>query len=262
MSQCRNNTVMVKRKSLLYRSGAGRGDFCINHVEGCSHGCLYPCYAMLIKKKAGVISNYEDWRRAKLVENALELLEQETSRYKDRIKSVHLCFSTDPFMYGHDEVEDLSIEIIKRLNNKNISCSLLTKGIYPVDLIKDLGYDNEYGITLVSLDESFRKDYEPYAARFEERIEALRYLHEKGFKTWVCMEPYPTPNIIRQDLMKILEAVSFVDEIIFGKLNYSSKVKAFLHSKEFYNSQAKAVINFCSKNKIKCYIKAGTITQC
>ncbi|MEW6675523.1 MAG: radical SAM protein [Nitrospirota bacterium] len=253
---------VCKRKSLLYRSSAGRGDFCINHVEGCSHGCLYPCYAMLIKKKAGVISDYEDWRQPKLVENALELLEQEISRYKDRIKSVHLCFSTDPFMYGYNEVEDMSIEIIRRLNNRSITCSLLTKSVYPVERIEYLGNDNEYGITLVSLDENFRKDYEPYTARFEERIETLRYLYEKGFKTWVCMEPYSTPNIIKQDLIKILETISFVDEIVFGKLNYSPKVKAFPHAKEFYNSQAKAVINFCKRNKIKCYIKAGTITHC
>lgn len=255
-----NNIGTITRKSLLYRSGVEYGDFCINHVEGCSHGCLYPCYAMMLKKRAGVISNYEDWRKPKLVENALDLLEKEIPRYKSKIKFVHLCFSTDPFMYGHNEVEKLSIEIIRRLNNNNITCTLLTKGIYPVDLIKDLRPINEYGITLVSLNEDFRRSYEPYTSRFEERIDALRCLHERGFKTWVSIEPYPTPNIVQQDLIKILEAISFVDEIVFGRLNYSPKIKLFSHSKEFYNSQAKTVMHFCKKNKIKWHIKEGTIS--
>jgi DNA repair photolyase len=97
-------------------------------------------------------------------------------------------------------------------------------------------------ITIVSFEESFRKDYEPFAARFNERVEALWSLHWKKFKTWVSIEPYPTPNIIKQDLLKILEAVSCVDEIIFGRLNYNAKVRAFSHPAEFYNSQAKTVI--------------------
>ncbi|HWR58275.1 MAG TPA: radical SAM protein [Thermodesulfovibrionales bacterium] len=256
----KNNLRTIKRKSLLYRSGVEYGDFCINHVEGCSHGCLYPCYAMMLKKRTGVISSYEDWCKPKLVENAIELLEKEIPRYKSKIKFVHLCFSTDPFMYGHDEVGKLSIEIVRRLNDNNITCTLLTKGVYPVELLQTLSCQNEYGITLVSLDEAFRQSYEPYTASFEERIEALRYLHEKGFKTWVSIEPYPTPNIVSQELKEILDKVSFSDKIVFGRLNYSSKVKAFPNAREFYNSQAKAVVNFCKGSTIKYHIKQGTVS--
>lgn len=259
----------IRRKSLLYKSRVEFADFCINHVEGCSHGCRYPCYAMMMKKRCGVISTYEDWTRPKIVENAPELLERELSRYQGRIKSVHLCFSTDPFMFGYDEIGQLSLKLMRRLNGENIPCTVLTKGVYPEEIALDEGMSpdlpqarrrNEFGISLVSLDEDFRRDYEPNAARFEERIKSLRYLHEKGFKTWVSMEPYPTPNIIRQDLLEILEAVSFVDKIIFGRLNYSPKTRAFSHTKTFYNSQAKSVTDFCEENNISCYIKDGTLT--
>ncbi|MCL5237385.1 MAG: radical SAM protein [Nitrospirae bacterium] len=250
----------IKRKTLLYKSGVEYGDFCINHVEGCSHGCLYPCYAMMLKKRMGVISSYEDWCKPKLVENAIDLLEKEIPRYKSKIKFVHLCFSTDPFMYGHDEVGRLSVEIVRRLNNNNITCTMLTKGVYPVELLQKLSRQNEYGITLVSLNEDFRKSYEPYAAPFEERIEALRWLHMMGFKTWVSIEPYPTPNIVSQDLKKILDKISFADKIVFGRLNYSTKIKAFPQAREFYNDQAKAVVNFCKGGKIKYHIKEGTVS--
>ena len=261
MKYIANGLQRIRRKSLLYKSGVEFADFCINHVEGCSHGCRYPCYAMMMKKRCGVISSYEDWTRPKIVENAPELLEGELVRYQGRIKSVHLCFSTDPFMFGYDEIGQLSLKLMRRLNVENIPCTVLTKGVYPrgIALDRELTMENEFGITLVSLDEGFRRDYEPNASRFEDRIRSLRYLHEKGFKTWVSMEPYPTPNIIRQDLLKILEAVSFADEIIFGRLNYSPKTRAFSHTKTFYNSQAKSVTDFCEENNISCYVKDGTL---
>jgi DNA repair photolyase len=33
------------------------------------------------------------------------------------------------------------------------------------------------------------------AATLKDRLEALRRIHEAGSKTWVSIEPYPTPNI-------------------------------------------------------------------
>lgn len=126
--------------------------------------------------------------------------------------------STDPFMYGYEEVSDMSIKILKRLNQDNIKCTVLTKGLLPIELA-NLSKENEYGITLVSLNNEFKNKYEPYSANYTERIENLRQLHLKGCKTWVSIEPYPTPNIVEQDITKILDSVSFVDKVIFGRLS-------------------------------------------
>ena len=78
----------------------------------------------------------------------------------------------------------------------------------------------------------------------------------------VSIEPYPTPNIVSQELREILYKVSFADKIVFGRLNYSAKIKAFPNAREFYNSQAKAVMNFCKGGKIKYHIKIkeGTVS--
>ena len=250
----------IQRKSLLYKSEVEYADFCLNHVEGCSHGCKYPCYAYIMKRRCGVIKTYEEWCQPKIVSNALELLDKEIPKYKDKIEYVHLCFSTDPFMYKQKEVCDLSLKIIDKLNSNHIRCTVLTKGIFPRELGNMNGFskNNEYGITLVSLDENFKKSFEPNSADFKDRIKSLQYLHGKGLKTWVSMEPYPTPNLIQQDLMRILESISFVDKIIFGRLNYNVKSYEFKYSKEFYNSLARVVVKFCKKNKISYYIKQGT----
>ena len=249
----------IKRKTMLYKTGVEYGDYTINHVQGCAHGCKFPCYAMMMAKRFGTAKTYEEWCVPKLAENALEILEKEIPRLKDKIESVHLCFSTDPFMYGYDEVSTMSIEIIRKLNAAGIKCTALTKGILPMELAQ-FSSENEYGITLVSLDEGFRKEMEPNTAPYRERIAALRALHDVGCKTWVSIEPYPTPNFIEQDINKILEAISFCDKIIFGRLNYNKKVSEYKDHKAYFNKLAEQVIAYCQTNGKQYHIKDGTIT--
>ena len=250
----------ILRKTLLYKSGVEYADFCINHVEGCAHGCTFPCYAMMMKKRCGIIKSYKEWLQPKIVVNALELLDKEIPKYKHKIKFVHLCFSTDPFMCGYPEVADLTLKIIERLNKDNIRCVILTKGVYLKVLVntKKYGKNNEYGVTIVSLDEGFKKRFEPYSAPYKDRIKSLKYLHNKGLKTWVSMEPYPTPDLANQDLREILKEISFVDKIIFGKLNYNVKSRQFGENGNFYQNCAETVIEFCERNDIEYHVKYGT----
>lgn len=249
----------VLRKSLLYKTGVEYGDYTINHVLGCSHGCMFPCYAFNMAKRFGNIKTYQEWIEPKIVSNALVILDNEIPKYKSDIKSVQLCFTTDPFMNGYPEVSKLSIDIIKRLNKDHIKVITLTKGIIPNEALNTDKY-NEYGITLVSLSEDFRKKYEPGTSTYLERIKSLKKAHEAGFKTWVSIEPYPTPNVINQNLAKILESISFVDFIVFGRWHYNKMISTYKNKNAFFNDCASAVINFCKKHNIKCHIKNGTIT--
>lgn len=249
-----------KRKTMLYKTGVEYGDYTINHVLGCAHGCKYPCYAMQMAKRFGKVKTYEEWCKPKLAENALEILDKEIPKLKDEIKSVQLCFTTDPFMYGYDEVSDMSIKIIRKLNENGIKCSVLTKGILPASLA-NLSEENEYGITLVSLSEDFRAKMEPHTAPFQKRIAALRTLHDLGCKTWVSIEPYPTPNIIEQDFDAILDAIGFVDKIIFGRMHYNRIVTEYREHKKFFNDLADRVIAYCTANNKVFHIKTGTKTD-
>jgi len=245
---------------MLYKTDVEYGDYTMNHVLGCSHGCLYPCYAFLLARRFGKVATYEEWCKPKLVSNTLEILEQEIPRLKSKINSVHLSFTTDPFMYGYDEIKEVTIAAIKKLNMANIPCTVLTKGLLPIEL-SELSTKNEYGITLISLDENYRKRIEPGAASYINRIAALKVLHDKGCRTWVSIEPYPTPNLIKQDVLTILNAVSFTNRIIFGRTNYSKEVSAFTKHREFYNEQARVVIQFCKEHNIDFHIKDGTLTE-
>lgn len=250
----------ITRKTMLYQTGVEYGDYTMNHVQGCSHGCRFPCYAFLLKKRFGQFKDYEQWLEPYLVSNTLDLLDREIPKLHDKIQSVHLCFSTDPFMKGYPEISVMSVAAIRKLNQAGIRCTTLTKGILPLELAQ-LSPENEHGITLVSLSETYRKKMEPGAASYADRLAALRALHDAGCKTWVSIEPYPTPNLIEQNLQEILEAIGFVDKVIFGKTNYCKEVTAYTQHKEFYNNSAAQVIDFCKRRNIQYHIKEKTITE-
>lgn len=250
----------IIRKSMLYKTKVEYGDYTMNHVQGCAHGCKYPCYAFLMAKRFGKAKTYEEWCKPVLVSNTLELLDQEIPRLKGKISNVQLCFTTDSFMYGYEDICTMSLAAIRRLNQDDIPCIVLSKGELPIELAS-LSKRNVYGITLVSLDEGYREEYEPGSAPYEVRVKALEALHKVGCKTWVSMEPYPTPNIIQQDLRAILDRVSFADRIIFGRTNYNKVVSSYPNVKDWYNEKAMQVISYCQERGIDYYIKRGTLTE-
>ena len=176
----------MERKSMLYKTGVEYGDYTMNHVQGCSHGCKYPCYAFLMAKRFGKVHSYEEWCSPILVSNTLELLDKEIPHLKAKIQSVQLCFTTDPFMYGYHKITEMSLKAIQKLNANGIKCTALTKGLLPIELA-NLSRKNEYGITFVSLDETYRARMEPGAASYRERLNALKALHDAGCKTWVSI---------------------------------------------------------------------------
>jgi len=213
-----------------------------------------------LKKRFGQIKDYEDWLEPVLVSNTLALLDKEIPKLRDKILSVQLCFTTDPFMQGYPEVSQMSIAAIRKLNEAGIKCTTLTKGVLPIELA-ELSPENEHGITLITLDESYREQMEPGAVSCADRLAALKVLHDANCKTWVSMEPYPTPNMVEQDLHDLLEAVSFVDRIVFGRTNYSKAANSYEGHKHFYNECAAEVVSFCQKHGIAYHIKKKTITE-
>lgn len=211
---------------MLYKTGAEYGDYTMNHIQGCVRGCKYPCYAFIMKKRFGQIKTYEEWLELYLVSNTLELLDEEILRLKEKIKSVQLCFSTDPFMHQYPEIQKMSLASIKKLNDFVIQCSVLTKGILPIELA-EISKENEYGITLITTSKAFRKRMEQESAPWK----------------------------------KLLEEISFVDRIVFGRLNYSKDVTAYADHKKFFNDRAAEVVHFCEERGISYHIKDGTITE-
>jgi DNA repair photolyase len=261
----------ISRNYLLYKSGVEYEDYACNHVFHCTHNCQYPCYARLKMK----VSQFEWANTIYLVENSIQLLQKEIPKYRDDIKQVHLSFLSDPFMYKVEPVQELTLEILDLLKIEGIKYKVLTKGVYPVDEIKQIerknsknNYDilllfkneklfdleertNEYGISLVSLDENFRKRWEPGASPYKERLEALKELARQGFYTYIYMEPLHPDNISLQEFEKLLENVSFVKKIYFGSWQYNRNFK----DKTKYLQYIELARQFCKEKNIQLLIK-------
>lgn len=85
----------ITRKTMLYKTGVEYGDYTMNHVLGCAHGCKYPCYAFLQKKRFGKVSSYEEWIEPKIVSNTLDLLDVEIPKLKKKIQVDFMNLASD-----------------------------------------------------------------------------------------------------------------------------------------------------------------------
>jgi DNA repair photolyase len=157
-------------------------------------------------------------------------------------------------MAGYPEIAEMSMTLVAISNSHGIPCSLLTKGLLPAHLADRLRFpmDNVHEISLISLDEDFRERWEPGTAPYKSRILALKYLHDRGRRTVVHIEPYPTPNLIVQDLKDILTAVEFADGIYFSGWNYNALVRQYPRFREFYRDQTDLVKRFCRERGKTC----------
>jgi DNA repair photolyase len=200
------------------------------------------------------VNNFNEWCSPKLVANSIELLKKELGRMRVKPDNIHLCLTTDPFMNGYPEVSEMSLKLITLINSHGIRCSVLTKGKLPVELSDRERFfaDNLLGISLISLNEEFRKQLEPETISYSERIKALRTLHDRGCHTLVHIEPYPTPNIVKQNIEDILKAVEFAGHIFFSGWNYNPLVKQYSRYREFYRDNASLVKRFCREHSIQC----------
>lgn len=248
------------RKTMINKTRVHSFDRACNPYYFCAHACDY-CYAKGQSKRNGKIKEDCEWRVPLMVPNAIEIVKKEIPKLKPGT-SVHLSFMTDPFMYGYTEISNTSLEIIRLLNSAGISCSVLTKGVYPSEIV-NLSKDNWYGVTVVTLDEFWRMRHEPGAARIMDRIASLKALAKNGCNTYLSCEPFFPPWVDGQDfesLYSLLNEFKFVKHIIFGRVNYVPEVNTGGDYRSFYNEAAAIVQDFCELHGITYQIKPGTIT--
>ncbi len=203
----------VQCKSLLNKSGLA--DYCINCYTGCSHGCRY-CYARFMKKYT---SHQEPWGEFVDVKvNAPRVLDRELPR-KSR-GSVFLSSVCDPYQpleskYG------LTGKCLRILLHRQWPVVVQTKSPLVMRDLKVLkGFENAtVGFTITTLDEKVRKAFEPETVSSEQRIGALKKLHESGIKTYAFIGPM-YPFLTEKDLEGIFERLSeAVDEVYVDKLS-------------------------------------------
>lgn len=196
-------------KSLLNKSSLL--DYCINPYVGCSNACVY-CYARFMMKYTKHKEGWGSFVDVKV--NAVDVLKKEIAKRK--AGSIFISSVTDPYQAAEKKYE-LTRKILEALP-KNFKPSILTKSSLvtrDIDVLKKFK-GAEVGITITSL--SSWKDFEPNASPAEERIEALKKIHDAGIKTYVFLGPV-LPHITDKELGAIMKKVSFADNMWVDRLN-------------------------------------------
>lgn len=181
-----------KGKAIYNPSGkAGEYSYwACNFYKGCSNGCTY-CYL-----KTGVLAHALGGDKPELKacflgseEYALFCFESEINKNLEELRKHGLFFSftTDPML---TETIELTTNATLICAKNAVPVKILTKQIWWVDafiLLSKKEKNNNllaFGFTLTGHDE-----LEPCASPNAERIEAMRKLHEAGFKTFASIEP-------------------------------------------------------------------------
>lgn len=219
-----------------------------NFYVGCSNGCEY-CY---LKKGSGAKILGGDKPTLKKCfkneEHALEVFEKELKANLPELQKHGLFFSftTDPLLPETIKLTEYAIDMA---TDFDVPVKILTKRADWIDYLLprlpiNMHYKFAFGFTLTGHDE-----LEPGASTNQERIEAMKKLHDAGFKTFASIEPMIDKFSGYQMVEK---SVEFCDLYKIGP--ESGKKYSINDIRELF---AKVNILLACRSKAKVYWKDG-----
>ena len=161
-------------KPIYKPKGAAKeyGDLALNIYTGCPHRCFY-CFAPNVLHKDRETFHSVVEPRKNIVEETRKQLQRENITGK----TIHLCFTCDPYPTGYDTTT--TREIIKLLKDSGNHVQILTKGDGTRDFdLLDSG--DWYGVTL----DGTRNNY---CRENMLKIQDLYDAQARGIKTWVSL---------------------------------------------------------------------------
>lgn len=211
----------VKAKSILNKSKIF--DYCLNPYTGCQTSCRY-CYARLfIPRYSG---HKEPWGTFVDVKvNAADLLRRQLQRAKRGTVWVSsVCDPYQPLEAGYRLTRECLSELLKIQFPVNVQ----TKSklvLRDLDLLQQFE-SAEVGLTVATDDERVARLFEPQASPVNERIGALKTLHEAGVRTFAFIGPLLPGN--PEKLVASLQGK--VDHVFIDRMNYAGTITRFYQS--------------------------------
>lgn len=161
----------------------------INIQKGCEYGCTY-CYAMKMAIRFKRVEDYTDWIIPVI---DTKKVNRKFSKLKGRIM----------FPSTHDITTrnfKICIQVLNNLlkpGNEVLIVSKPNPMVIDVLAYRLIKYQKQiqFRFTITSLDNKTSLWQEPNAPLPEKRIEALKMVFDKGWKTSVSIEPYLDENI-------------------------------------------------------------------
>ncbi len=205
----------ITTKDLLTKSNLPASDYVINPYVGCPHGCKY-CYASFMKRFTG---HNEKW--GEFID--IKECDKPINTTKLQGKSVFLSSVTDCYN-SFEEKYMKTRKILEQLVDSDCQLTISTKSnliIRDIDLLKKLP-NLKVSFSINTLNEFFRKDMDN-ASSIQERLDAMKILHDVGIYTVLFMSPI-FPYITEVEEI-IRSTKDFADEYWFENLNLRGAYK-------------------------------------
>lgn len=185
-------------------------DRSINPYRGCEHGCSY-CFARPTHAYIGMSPGMDFEREIHVKVNAVELLRQELSAPRYKVKPIAIGTNTDPYQ-PLERKHKIMREVLEVLLETRHPVTIVTKSaliVRDLDLLTELAKLNlvSVGISMTSMDHILSRKMEPRASSPAKRLEAIRLLAAAGVPTMVLAAPM-IPAINDMELERILDAAA------------------------------------------------------
>lgn len=213
----------VPTRTYVSKSKIPGNDYVINPYVGCPHKCVY-CYAEYMRKFSGHPEAWGDFLDVKVC--PVPLKPGMLFRTNVLLSSV-----TDPYN-PYEQKYEVTRKVIKQLAYCQAHVRVLSKSAL---IVRDLEIFKQFkhfeaALSFSSADEAFRLRAEPGASSVEDKVSALKTLHENGIKTAVMLAPI-FPEIT--DWKKVIELTRpYTDRYGFDSLNmrpaYQKRVLDFV----------------------------------
>ncbi len=253
----------VPVKTYLSKSKIPGAGYVINPYVGCPHRCLY-CYAEFMRKFTAHTEPWGEFLDVKLCNAPL---------HPAQLFHQHVMLSSVTDAYNPFEKK---YEITRRILEQLVACqayvSVLTKSALvtrDIDLFKQLP-GCEVAFSFSTVDETVRSWVEPGTSSVQERLSALKTVHEAGLPTAVMAAPL-LPGI--SDFKVIVQAAApYTSTFRFDSLNmrgtFQHKLMDFIdvhypHLLPLYNEiylQGKRTYWHELEAQIKAFCRAQGVT--
>lgn len=257
------NNKPLNGKAIYEPSGkAGEyAKYACNFYVGCSNDCDY-CYC-----KRGVLGHAMGAPKATLKKcfknelDAVRTFEREMTKNIEEIRKhgLFFTFTSDPML---EDTRKLTMQAVDFATTNCVPCKILTKRADFIEHIPEWWHYGVYrkyiaiGFTLTG-----RDDLERGASPNEERIAAMKRLHEAGFKTFASIEPIIDLNSSADMIKQTIDCCDLYKiGLMSGKREYTpADVKQFfgdtLKFIETYNHDHKANVKAYWKQSVREFIK-------
>jgi DNA repair photolyase len=177
----------------IYEAGGPAAEYskyACGFYVGCSNGCGY-CYLRKEPFKKSCGGNVPTLKKCfKDESHALKVFEKELQANLPELQKHGLFFSftTDPML---PETIKLTTHAIRLCHYYGVGVKILTKRSDFFEIIEQSigGVNWDFGLIAFGFTLTGHDELEPNASTNAERIEAMRKLHNAGFKTWASIEP-------------------------------------------------------------------------